>query len=390
MSSVSLAIVAAVVGFATYTYLGYPLLLLIVGAFRRRPAAPPLTEWPNITILLPAYNEAAVIRGTLENLLGLDYPAERRRILVLSDASTDGTDAIVREYTDRGVELVRIAERGGKTAAENAALPLLDGEIVINTDASVRVDRGAVKALVRTFADPTVGVASSRNISVARIDEQANYAESWYVGYDMWVRGLETRFLGIVGAAGCLYAARASVQRQALPGGLSRDFAAALVAREQGLRAVSVQDAICLVPRIASLRREYRRKVRTITRGMGTLAYKRRLLNPLRHGAFSWLLASHKVCRWLIPHAALVGVVGIAGLASSAAGWWTIGGATAMGCCAILGWWWPDGRRLPKIIAVPAYLVMGNLAALHASVRVLKGDLHPVWEPTRRETALYA
>ena len=387
MSAVLLWWLAGALAFAVYTYAGYPLLLLLVaGLRRRRPVPAPPAQWPPLSIVLPVYNEQAVIRRTLENLLQLDYPPERRQILVVSDASTDATDAIVREFAVRGVELLRLPRRGGKTAAENAALPLLTGEIIVHTDASVHVPRGSLKPLVTTFSDPTVGVASSHNVSVARIDEHANYAESWYVGYDMWVRDLESRVSGIVGAAGCLYAARASLRRDALPDGVSPDFAAALRAREQGFRTVSVREALCLVPRIPSLAREYHRKVRTITRGWHTLYFQRRLLNPFRYGAFSWLLVSHKVCRWLIPHA---GILSLGALALLARGhpWaaWLTGLAGATGACAALGWLWPEDRRLPKLLAIPAYLVIGNLAALHASLRALTGERTPVWEPTRRE-----
>src|SRR5216117_4176915 len=89
MTAVCLWALCGVGGFVFYTYLGYPLLLMILAAVRRRhsPVAP-LTEWPRISIVLPAYNEEAVIRDTLENLLRLDYPADRRQILVVSDAST--------------------------------------------------------------------------------------------------------------------------------------------------------------------------------------------------------------------------------------------------------------------------------------------------------------
>src|SRR3989449_5728923 len=126
--------------FVLYTYAGYPVALLVLAAVRRRrPSFPPLAEWPPISIVLPAYNEAAAIQTTLDNLLQVDYPAERRQIVVLSDASTDTTDAIVAAYASRGVELVRLPRRSGKTAVENAALPLLRGEIIVNTDASVRV-----------------------------------------------------------------------------------------------------------------------------------------------------------------------------------------------------------------------------------------------------------
>jgi hypothetical protein len=284
------------------------------------------------------------------------------------------------------VELLRLLRRGGKTAAENAALPRLRGEIVVNTDASVRVVRGALKPLVARFADPTVGVASSHYVSVARVEDQANATESWYVGYDMWVRALETRVAAIVGAAGCFHGVRAPIQRHVLPEALSRDFAAGLLARERGLRAVSVEDAICFVPRAPSLRREYRRKVRTITRGWHTLAYKRALLNPFRYGAFAWILASHKICRWVIPHAGVVGLVALAGLALSApTARWGLAVAGCAALCAGVGWWWPEEWRLPRVVAVPAYLVISNVAALHASIRAIRGEGTPIWEPTRRD-----
>ena len=213
MSLASAWVLASGLVMVAYTYLGYPLLLILLGGLRGRRRTPGLpARWPALSILLPVHNEETVIRETLENLLQLDYPGPRPQIVVVSDASTDGTDAIVSAFGGRGVQLLRLPRRGGKTAAENAALPLLWGQIIVHTDASVRVERGALKPLIASFGDPTVGVASSHNVSVARIDEHANYAESWYVGYDMWVRDLETRVSGIVGAAGCFYAARAAIQ----------------------------------------------------------------------------------------------------------------------------------------------------------------------------------
>ncbi|PYP71038.1 MAG: hypothetical protein DMD41_13525, partial [Gemmatimonadetes bacterium] len=234
--------------------------------------------------------------------------------------------------------------------------------------------------------DPTVGVASSTCVSVARIDGDANRGQSSYLGYEMWVRDLETRFRGIVVAGGWLYAARASIQRHVLPGGLCRDFAAPLIARERGFRAVSVADAICLKPRVLSLRREYRRKVRTITRGWHTVYFKRQLLNPLRYGAFAWILATHKICRWLVPHVSALALVTLACLVRSTpwAGW-GLGLAAFAGLCAALGWWWPEGRQLPQPLAVPAYIVLGQLAALHASIRAVAGKDTPTWEPARQE-----
>src|SRR5690606_9975516 len=140
----------------------------------------------------------------------------------------------------------------------------------------------ALKRLVEQFTDPTVGLASGRDISVSRLDDDTNLGESGYVGYEMGIRRLETRLSGIVGASGCFYAIRAHLHRVPLPTALSRDFASAMITREHGYRAVSVDDATCLVPRSGSLGREYRRKVRTMTRGMRTLWFKRHLMNPMR------------------------------------------------------------------------------------------------------------
>src|SRR2546422_5301903 len=149
MTSLCLWVISAAVAFTLYTYLVYPLLLIgLAVSQRRRPPVAPLAEWPSISVVLPVYNEEAIIRDTLENLLQLDYPVDRRQILVLSDASTDRTDAIVSEYASRGVELLRMQRRRGKTVAENAALALLRGDIIVNSDASVQLEPGALKRLI--------------------------------------------------------------------------------------------------------------------------------------------------------------------------------------------------------------------------------------------------
>jgi hypothetical protein len=352
-----------------YAYVGYPLLLKAIGLGRRGgpPPGDP-AEWPAITIVVPAYNEEHAIRRTIESLLAIDYPPARRQILVLSDASTDGTDQVVRSYADRGVELLRVPTRSGKTAAENLALPRIRGEIVVNTDATIRILPESLKPLIRVFQDPSVGVASGRDVSVGDITVEATGGESGYVGYEMWVRALETRVGSIE-----------------VPPALSRDFASALTAREHGLRAVSVESALCLVPRTASLMREFRRKIRTMARGLGTLWYKRHLLNPVRYGLFAWMLWSHKLIRWLVFLAAPLALAALVLLSVHlpparvllllvAAG---IGiGAVAMRA--------PEGRKLPRLVALCGFVVASHLAGAIAWKRLFRRELDAVWEPTRR------
>lgn len=370
-----------------YAYLVYPLLLKLVSAFR----APgtrlePPGDWPRITITVPCYNEARSIASTIESLLALDYPADRRQILIISDASTDGTDDIVRSYAGRGVELLRLPARRGKTAAENAAAAHCRGEIVVNTDATIRILPGSLRALVAVFQDPTIGVASGRDVSVGDIEAERNHGESGYVGYEMWVRSLETRVGGIVGASGCFFANRLRLYDDAFPEELSRDFASCLIAREHGYRSISVDGACALVPRAPSLRAEYRRKVRTMARGLGTLWFKRQLLNPLRYGGFAVMLFSHKLCRWLfqLTMPLLAPAALLLAYDRPACAPWFLAGAALLGAAASAAWWWPEDRRMPRALSAPGYFIWSNLAGLVAWLRFLRGQYQPVWEPTRR------
>lgn len=372
-----------------YAYVLYPLLLKLLGSRPRTGGRVFDGEWPRISITVPAYNEESEIAATIESLLALDYPPDRKEILIVSDASTDRTDEIVRSYGDCGVRLLRLEARSGKTAAENAAAEMLTGDIVVNTDASIRIERNALKRLVSAFSDPEVGLASGRDISVSNLGDGVNPGESRYVNYEMMVRRLETRVYGIVGASGCFYAIREHLHRVRLQEGLSRDFAAALLAREYGYRSVSVDEAVCFVRRTSAVQHEYQRKVRTMTRGMETLIARRALLNPLQYGAFAWMLWSHKVCRWLVPWATLPGVVLLLLIAPGHPVTIAVSLVIATGfALSIAAYSLPRNWPAPALLSIPAYLVIGNVAAIHASLRALQGGRNAVWEPTRREATV--
>jgi cellulose synthase/poly-beta-1,6-N-acetylglucosamine synthase-like glycosyltransferase len=388
MSFLLWAALASPLVIGLYAYVLYPAALRLLPPRRASSPAGEPRVWPLVSVSLPARNEARQIRGALDALLASDYPPDRLQIVVVSDASDDGTDEIVREYAGRGVDLLRLEQRGGKTAAEQAAVERLRGEIVVNTDASIRVEPGAIRNLVAAFADPEVGVASGRDISISAQPGDRNGSEAAYVGYEMAVRGLETRATGIVGASGCLYAIRAELHHHRLPEHLSRDFASALTAREHGFRSVSVESALCLVPRTDSLRREYRRKVRTIARGLQTLWYKRHLLNPLRYGVFAWMLWSHKVGRWAVPPSLVLATIALLIMAWSSAWARTALALLLVGLALVaLGAWRP--ARAPRLITSLASAAAANLAVIHA-LAIVPFEQSPTWEPTRREPVLPA
>jgi cellulose synthase/poly-beta-1,6-N-acetylglucosamine synthase-like glycosyltransferase len=381
MTSFGLFLLAVPVIVGLYAYLVYPLVLWLVAKPRVIRASS--ATRPTVTVVLPAYNEERQIAGALDCLVQQQYPKELLQVIVVSDASTDRTDEIVQQYTKDGVELLRMTTRGGKTAGENAALAIIRGDIVVNTDASIRLAPETIEHLIRPFADPRIGVASSRDVSISQAPSN-NAAEGGYVGYEMWVRDLETRAGGIIGASGSGYAIRSELHRHPVRADLSRDFSAALTARRHGFIAISVPDAVCYVPRTGSLRAEFRRKVRTISRGIETLMYNRGLLNPIAHGVFAWKLWSHKLLRWAVPPAVALSGVGIALAWSASPIVRVIGALYVFGLGVTLAALsWPE-TRLPRALAVIAFPLAGNLAVVFAIARVLLGHEDHVWEPTRR------
>ena len=380
---------AAPLVIALYAYVGYPAIVWSVTRLVQRPVRrpEPAQSWPTVTLTVPVYNAAGSIRATLEELTKLEYPRERLQLLVLSDASTDGTDDIVREFAGRGVELLRASERRGKTAGENAAHDAARGEIIVNVDATVIVPRISLQRLVRVFDDPSIGVASGRDVSAGTEHLENNGAESRYVGYEMWLRDLETRAGSIVGASGCFFGIRRRIHERPLPHELSWDFASPLVARQLGYRSVSVRDAICIVPRTPRIQAEIRRKVRTMARGIRTLFFLRALMNPFRYGGFAIALISHKLMRWVPYLLAPISFAALGIMATQSRIALTLFAAVCLAIAVGIA-----GLQLPKLarfkgVTLSAFFVAVIAAGFLAWWDVLRGVRMSTWEPTARPDA---
>jgi hypothetical protein len=262
------------------------------------------------------------------------------------------------------------------------------GEIIVNVDSTVLVPRDSLKPLMRAFDDPTVGVASGRDVSVGDAAGERTGGESGYVDYEMKVRDLETRAGSIVGASGCFFGVRRAVHATPLPPELSWDFASALVARELGFRSVSVVDAVCIVPRTRALRTEMTRKVRTMARGISTLFYKRALMNPLRYGGFALMLISHKLVRWLPYLLAPIALVSLGVLAMQNSIARGVFGLTALGVVAgVLSMRWPRGSRPPKVLNLAGFVVAAFIAGFLAWFDAIRGKRMATWNPTPRPEA---
>jgi hypothetical protein len=201
----------------------------------------------------------------------------------------------------------------------------------------------------------------------------------------MNIRALETRVRSIVGASGCFYGIRASLYDSKFPETLSRDFASALLAEENGYRAVSVNEAVCLVPQTRSLQSEYRRKIRTMARGLQTLWFKRHLMNPFTHGSFAWMLFSHKLCRWLVYPVLPIAAVALVLASIHSRAWLLVLVVSVIGgLIGVAGMRWPASRNAPRLIRIAGFALASNLAGILAWLQVARNRRLAVWEPTRR------
>lgn len=286
-------------GLLAYIYVGYPMIVLLIGTIRGRDVQKADIE-PQVTVLIAAYNEEQDIERTITNKLTQDYPPERLDVLVVSDGSSDGTDEVVArlvEHSNTRVRLLRQEPRQGKTQALNMAASHSRGEIIVFADANSIYAPNAIRTLMRNFGDPSVGYVTGQMIYTNPHDAGIGEGSSAYMGYENLLRSLETRLGSIVGVDGGIDAVRRSLYFPMAADQLP-DFVLPLYVVEQGKRVVYEPEALLFEPALSHPADEFRMRVRVALRALWALYDKRALLNPFRHPLFAWQLISHKLLRY--------------------------------------------------------------------------------------------
>ena len=274
-----------------YTFLGYPLLIGLLARCVRRPVRQAEIT-PGVTLLIPAYNEAPVIARKIENSLALDYPPEWLEIVVVTDGSDDETVDITASYADRGVRLYHQSQRQGKIAAINRVMPQVEHEIVVFSDANAMIERGALRALVRNFADPSVGgVAGEKRV--------LSGGEGLYWRYESFLKRCDSALSSVMGAAGELFAIRRCLFEPPPLDTLLDDFVISLRLVEAGWRVVYEPEAFVTEEPSPTLEGEWRRRTRNAAGGFQAIRRLSGLLNPA-YGRIAWQYLSHRVLRWAV------------------------------------------------------------------------------------------
>ena len=293
---------AAIVFFAVsaalilYVIVGYPVLLQLWPVQRKRVISSEPSVYRTVSVILPVRNGEKWIRQKLGCLFSLDYPQNLIQIIVVSDHSTDRTNEIVAEYSDRVLLLHN--PQSGKATAINYALSHATGEILFMTDVRQMIEQNALKVLVACFDDPAVGVASGELI-IPKSDSTEEENVGLYWKYEKWIRRRHSAIDSVMGATGAIYAMRRSLARPLPAGTLLDDVQLPIGAFFKGYRILFVEQARAYdIP--TALNQEFQRKVRTLAGVYQLIGEYPELLGPKNR---MWLhFFSHKLGRLFLPY----------------------------------------------------------------------------------------
>ena len=367
-----------------YIYIGYPALVGILAKLFPQPAGSPDGEEPSVSIIISAYNEAPVIAAKIENSLALEFPAERLEVIVVSDCSDDGTDEIVRNCAGLGVRLVRQNQRLGKSAALNYAVPQARGSILVFSDANALYQPDAIRHLVRHFSDPKVGyVVGNARYYKKSIESASAESEGLYWKLETYLKKKESAFESVVGGDGAIYAIRRELFSPLRSTDIN-DFMNPLQIVDRGYRGLFEPAAISYEDTAESFEKEYRRKVRIVSRSFNALRRVPGILNPFRNPRHWFLLISHKLLRWLAPFFLLIFLTASLFLwrfplyrAALLLQLVFYAGATA-------AWLIPATRSVWKPMSLAYYFCLVNMASLIGCIKCFRGKLSATWTPPRQ------
>jgi len=369
-------------GIIAYAYLGYPCWLWLRAHLRPWPVRRAPGE-PMVSVLIVVRNEEGVLRDKLRNLLELDYPSERCQIVVVSDGSTDRTEAILHELApDPRVHVMFNQLACGKACGLNDGMKLATGDVIVFTDARQRIERDAMRLMMESFADPEVGAVSGELMLGSPVTGETGSGMGLYWRIEKRVRELEAASGSVVGATGALYAVRRELVPDLPPDTILDDVFIPMSVVRQGSRVVFDPRARAWDTPDLGTQREFRRKVRTLTGNYQLLKLAPWLLSGKNGIRFEFV--SHKLMRLAGPFALLALLLASWFLPGPfyRMAWWTQVGFYGL---SMLGWsHWKLGP-VSRLADAAFTFVSLNTAALVAFANFVTGHTTVWMQPALRK-----
>ncbi|MFT2009004.1 glycosyltransferase family 2 protein [Pontibacter sp. 13R65] len=371
-----------------YTYFGYALVVWVwakmaAGAQKKKQLK--IYE-PEITLVVPAYNEAPILESKIKNCLALDYPKNKLRLVFITDGSTDNPEEILAAYPE--VLHLHTPVRGGKAMAENRAMEFINTPFVIFTDCNSFLNKEAVREIAKHYQDPAVGAVSGEKKVMAQ-DSAPGAGEGLYWKYESFLKRCDSDIYSLMGAAGELVSFRSALYQPLEKDTILDDFVQSLRIVEKGFKVVYEPLAYASETPSDSIAEEMKRKVRICAGGWQSMFRLGALLNPFRQPVVTFLYVSHRVLRWSLaplmllllfplnlmlalqnsPFYILVFALQVIFYAGSWAGW----KAEA------------KGKKI-KALLLPLYFTMMNVAVFIGFLRFIRKAQPAAWEKANRST----
>ncbi len=381
-------ILAAII---VYTYLGYGLVLYILVRIRRlfvKRVVPELSddELPEVTLLVAAYNELDYIHQKMENTRAFRYPADKLKIMWVTDGSDDGTPELLQQaYPD--VEVLHLPQRKGKIAAMNRAVHFVKTPYIVFSDANTLIGPDSVRKIASLFNDPKVGCVSGEKRIMNEEKEAASSAgEGIYWKYESTLKRWDAELYSVVGAAGELFAVRTKLFNEVEPDTLLDDFVISLRIAMQGYRIEYDPEAYAAEWASASIQEELKRKIRIAAGGLQSVVRLLPLLNIFRYGILSFQYTSHRVLRWavtpfLLPIVLIINIL-IAPLSTLLTVMLILQGLFYLG--GFIGQLLERKKIKVKIFFIPYYFLFMNYAVFLGLFRFLRNQQSVNWERAKR------
>lgn len=380
-----------------YAYLGYGIVLFglikLKRLFTPKPAPPSVNEddWPAVTFMVAAYNEARWIKDKIQNCLDFDYPANKIYFFFVTDGSDDETPDLIKNYDlPEGVQLQLFhrPERRGKIAAVDRVMEFVKTPIVIYTDANTFVNPMAVRNIVRHYQNPKVGaVAGEKRIQLSQKDEASSAGEGIYWKYESQLKKWDSELYSVVGAAGELFSIRVDLFESVPQDTVIEDFYMTLRIAQKGYRVIYEPDAYAVESSSASVGEELKRKIRIAAGGLQAISRLLPLLNFFKYGILSFQYISHRVLRWTLAPLALPLILLInIYLALQGIPFYQILLVLQIGfyVLAAIGYLMERRKLKFKAFFIPYYFCMMNYAVFRGFGRFVKGSQSVVWERAKR------
>ncbi len=374
-----------------YSYLGYGILLFSLVRIKRLMTKRKVyvQEYePEVTLFVAAYNEKEFIAAKMQNSFSLDYPKEKIRHVWVTDGSDDGTPDILHTYP--AVEVFHLPERAGKIAAMNRGMQFVKTPLVIFSDGNTMLGKESIRRIVKLFHDPKVGCVSGEK-RIFRKDSAAA-TEGIYWRYESTLKKWDAELYSVVGAAGELFALRTELFKAVEKDTLLDDFIISLRIAMQGYTIQYDPEAYAIENPSANVKEELKRKIRISAGGIQSVMRLLPLLNPFKFGILSFQYFSHRVLRWTLAPLGLLIILICNFLICLQVGFsnysdiysWLFWGQILFYFAALLGWYLEEKKIKVKLLYVPYYFFIMNLAVYLGFFRYIKKQQSVNWERAKR------